>query len=170
MNFSLGSPGQGRPNCDLLRRCGSRNRRHSRRRLLLCRRRRHIGYIEIPLIITPFIQFRGPDNRPEQKTAHEAQCQNFHIVRCPQYPNDVVVAKSIAGSPIYAWAYPGTRAWPALGRKQKRSPGLEWELDRTLGGRSTHLTEDDQVRRRSWEDFRLPSTSWACTPSSRSIP
>ena len=89
--------------------------------------------MEIPLSISPFIQFSGPDNRPEQKTAREDQCENFHIVRCPQYPNDVVVAKSIAGSPIYAWAYPGIRAWPTLGRKQKRSPGLEWELDWTRG-------------------------------------
>jgi len=78
--------------------------------------------------------------------------------------------QSIAGDPIYAWAH--EYDWDSAEPK-KQVGDLEWIVDNGetgKGGRSTHLTEDDQVRRRSWEDFRLPSTSWSCTPSSRSTP
>jgi len=94
--------------------------------------------MEIPLVIGPFIEFRGPDNRPEQKTAHEDQYEDFHIVRDTQYLIDAVIAKSIAGSPIYAWTYPGTRAWPVLGGARKEVEiGVGVGLDVRVGGART---------------------------------
>ena len=89
--------------------------------------------MEISLTISPFIEFSGPDNRPAQETAHEAQHEDFHVIRFPQYQNDAVIAQSIAGSPVYARTYPGIRTcrhWVGTGKEVRN---LEWELDWTLG-------------------------------------
>jgi len=58
--------------------------------------------VEGPLVIGPFIESRGSNNRPQEKTADEAQEKDFHVAQCHQYPIDTAIAQSIAGGPIYA--------------------------------------------------------------------
>jgi hypothetical protein len=108
-------------------------------------RRRRISYIEIPLVIDPFIEFRGPDNRPKQKTAHEDHYEDFHVIRFPQYQNDAVIAQSIAGSPISAWkqrhSQPGPEPKKKKKKKKEKKKSMHWSgeegLDVRVGGART---------------------------------
>lgn len=84
--------------------------------------------MEIPLVIGPFVEFRRPDNRPEQKTTHEAQQEDCHVVRCLQYLND-------ADFPKYSRGPINGRAPSMVGHrsKPKTKLGIGVELDWMLG-------------------------------------
>ena len=53
--------------------------------------------MEVPLVIGPFIESRRSNNRPQEKTADQAQDKDVHIVGCSQYANDAAITQSIAG-------------------------------------------------------------------------
>ena len=127
MNFSLESPRQGRSNCGFLRQCGSRSRRHSDRRFLLRHGRRRISYIDIPSVIGPFIEFRRPNNRPQQKTAYEAQHEDIHVVRCLSI-HVMPIAQSIAGSPASAHAPSMISHRWSLKRSPRVGVSVGWRL------------------------------------------